>query len=969
VAFLLALSLLTLSPIASRSLVLSKLQPRTAPGGAGKRTGSRSLESTNAALLHLPLSFEPSVRANEFVVRGGGRTLFLTPVEMAMTFRDRRLRLTLAGANTHAQAEALDELPGKRNYLIGNDRAKWRTGVPAYAQVRYGEIYPGVSVKYYGSGQELEYDFEVAPGADPRQIRMNLDRGFRPRVSAAGDLVLQTSSGEVQEKKPVAYQEIDGRRRLIEAGFVLVSRRQIAFKIGAYDPTRPLVIDPVLIYSTYLGGSGDDLASSIAVDFANNLYIAGTTSSTNFPTHAPAYPATAGLSDIFVTKLDSTGHNIVYSTYIGGSGLDRGDGIAIDSSGNAYVVGRVDSSSTNFPTTAGAFAPTYRGGDFDGVLFKLNPQGNGLVYSTFVGGEENDSTEGVAVDSSGRAYVTGGSRSVAFPTTASAFQTVRSGDTDAYLLKINAGGSSVLYGTMLGGGGTDRGSGVVVDSSGNAYVAGYTGSSDFPTSDAFQNSPGGSYDAFLAKFDTNAIGASSLVFCSYLGGSGDDKAFGVAIDSSAANVFIVGQTSSSNFPVLSPVQSTSGGGFDAFIARISSTGAKVFATYLGGNGDDRGTGIAVNSSNESYVTGFTFSTNFPTVNALQNSNGGGADAFIAKLNSSGSAFFYATYFGGSGNESFASTMTSTNPIALDPASTAYVVGYTASTNLLTASPLQAANAGGQDAFIARISDSATNPIDTPDFFVRQHYLDFLNRQADPSGLAFWVGGITSCSSDQACIASKRVDTSAAFFLSIEFQDTGYLVYRIYKAAYGNIANAPVPIRLSEFLPDTQEIGNGVIVGQGNWQQQLENNKQAFTLEFVQRSRFTSAYATNLSPTQFVNLLFTNAGLAQSGSDYTKAINEFGGAPDTSNVTARSRALRDIAESAALNQQEFNKAFVLMQYYGYLRRNPYDPPEPTLDYQGYNFWLTKLNSFGGNYVNAEMVKAFITSDEYRHRFGP
>ena len=253
--------------------------------------------------------------------------------------------------------------------------------------------------------------------------------------------------------------------------------------------------------------------------------------------------------------------------------------------------------------------------------------------------------------------------------------------------------------------------------------------------------------------------------------------------------------------------------------------------------------------------------------------------------------------------------------------------------------------------------------------MRQHYLDFLNRPADPSGLAFWVSGITNCGSDQNCIAVKRIDTSAAFFLSIEFQDTGYLVYRIYKAAFGNITNAPVPVRFNEFLPDTQEIGNGVIVNQGNWQQQLENNKQAFTLEFVQRSRFLTAFPTTFSPTQFVNLLFTNAGLAQSGSDYTTAINEFGSATDTANVTARSKALRDVAESATLAQQEFNRAFVLMQYYGYLRRNPYDPPELTLDYQGYNFWLGKLNSFNGNYVNAEMVKAFITSDEYRHRFGP
>src|SRR5439155_16646537 len=212
------------------------------------------------------------------------------------------------------------------------------------------------------------------------------------------------------------------------------------------------------------------------------------------------------------------------------------------------------------------------------------------------------------------------------------------------------------------------------------------------------------------------------------------------------------------------------------------------------------------------------------------------------------------------------------------------------------------------------TNSCTNPIHTADFFVRQHYLDFLNRQADPSGLAFWVGGITSCGSDAQCTVVKRIDTSAAFFLSIEFQDTGYLIYRIYKAAYGNVSGAPVPVRFSEFLPDTQEIGNGVIVGQGNWQQLLENNKQAFTLEFVQRSRFTTAFPTTLSPTTFVNLLFDNAGLPHSGSDYTAAINEFGSATNTSDVTARSKALRDVAESATFAQQEFNRAFVLMQYY-------------------------------------------------------
>jgi uncharacterized repeat protein (TIGR01451 family) len=461
-----------------------------------------------------------------------------------------------------------------------------------------------------------------------------------------------------------------------------------------------------LVYSSYLGGSGDDLGSSIAIDSSNNIYIAGTTNSVNFPTQGPAFPNKAGLSDIFVTKIAANGGSIVYSTYIGGSGQDRGDGIALDNNGSAYVVGRVDSTSTDFPTTPGVIGPTYRGGDFDGVALKLNPQGSGLAYSTFIGAEENDSTEGVAVDANGLAYLTGGSRSQGFPVTGTALQSTRSGDTDAYLMKLNSTASGLLYSTYLGGGGTDRGSGVAIDSSGNAYIAGYTGSQDFPTEDAFQNSSGGSFDAFVAKINTNGSGVASLIFCSYFGGTGDDKAFGVAIDNGGNNIYVTGQTSSNNFPLQSPAQPAFGGSFDAFVAKISTAGVKGYATYLGGSGDDRGTGVAVNTAGEAYVTGFTSSANFPTVTPLQIANGGGFDAFVAKLNPAGNAFLYSTYLGGSANESNTSTVTSINPIALDALSNAYITGFTSSPNFPTAAPLQPANGGNQDAFVAKISDAA-----------------------------------------------------------------------------------------------------------------------------------------------------------------------------------------------------------------------------------------------------------------------
>ena len=274
--------------------------------------------------------------------------------------------------------------------------------------------------------------------------------------------------------------------------------------------------------------------------------------------------------------------------------------------------------------------------------------------------------------------------------------------------------------------------------------------------------------------------------------------------------------------------------------------------------------------------------------------------------------------------------------------------------------------GGGDIWIT----TRTGPsIDDAQFFVRQQYLDFLNREPDPNGLGFWTSEITSCGTDKHCIDGKRINVSAAFLLSIEFEQTGYLVYRIYKASYGNLPGMPVPIKLSEFLSDTQQIGQGVIVNQPGWGQLLENNKQAFAAQFVQRSRFTSVYPTSLTPDQFVDQLFMNAGVIPSATDRTAAINEFGSATTTADSAARARALRRVAENSILAQQEFDRAFVLMQYFGYLRRNPNDAPEPALDFQGYNFWLTKLNNFNGNFVNAEMVKAFLSSTEYRHRFGP
>ncbi|MDX6304191.1 MAG: hypothetical protein QOI77_1160 [Blastocatellia bacterium] len=862
---------------------------------------------------NLPLSFEQNLgqwdsRA-KFSARGAGYNLFLTANGAVLELRKSkprsiktsgetppetslaRLGLNLQGANRNADFEGVDQLPGHLNYFIGNDRAKWRTDVPTFRAVRYDEVYPGISLTYYGNQRQLEYDFGIAPGADPRAIRLTFDSVVRPRISPEGELILRGPGGEVRQRKPVIYQEIGGRRKLIDGHFALYAGRQVGFEIGWYDRTQPLVIDPTLVYSTYLGGSLDDPGSSIAVDSTGNVYIAGTTNSNSFPVLNAAFGAKAGLADIFVTKIDAAGANIIYSTYIGGSGQDRGDGIALDANGNAYVVGRVDSSSVNFPTTAGSFAPNYRGGDFDGVVFKLNGQGNALAYSGFLGGEENDSTEGVVVDSAGAAYVTGGTKSTAFPTTINAYQGTRAGDTDAYLTKINPSGSSLLYSTYVGGSGTDRGSGVVIDANGNAYVAGYTGSADFPTDGAFQNFFGGSFDAFVAKIDTNGSGAASLIFCSYLGGIGDDKAYGIAIDSGGNNIYVTGQTSSNNFPVLNPAQPAFGGSFDAFIARISTTGTKIYASYLGGTGDDRGSGIAVNSAGAAYVTGFTSSTNFPMVTPLQIANGGGFDAFIAKLNPAGSAFLYSTYLGGSANESNTTTVTSTNPIALNSSSDAYITGFTSSTNFPTATPLQAANAGSQDAFIARIADA----VPSADYSIT---VTPGSRTVVPGGGATYtvtatpVGGFTGTISLSA--SGFSVDSTASFSPStIVITDASTKSSTLTVTTAATTAPGTHSLSISTTSGNLQHGGSAQLLVLGTASANLSITKTASPNPATSLASLTYRITvTNNGPSPATNVIVTDA--LPAGSVFVSAIPNQGTCSGTTTVTCN---LTSIANGA------------------------------------------------------------------------
>ena len=462
------------------------------------------------------------------------------------------LRIKLIGASLQPGLVGLEELPGKVNYFIGNDPKKWRTNISTFAKVKYKDVYPGIDLVYYGNQGQLEYDFIVAPGADPKIIKFDIQGADKLELNARGDLALKTDNGEILQYKPMVYQEDGDAKKLLSGHYVLTGKHELGFQVAGYDASRPLIIDPVLAYSTYIGGSSTEFGRGIAVDLGGNAYVAGLTASTDFPTVNRLQPVSVDSEDAFVMKLNSTGSALVYSTYFGGSGSDDAMGIAVDLAGNAYVTGV--SYSTDFPTTPGALGTPLndRGNAF---VTKLNPTGSGLVYSTYLGGSDLDQGNGIAVDLAGNAYVTGFTGSTDFPTTAGAFQTTNDGQR-AFVAKLNLTGSALVYSTYLGGSdGGEVGGGITVDTFGNAYVTGHTGAIDFPTVNPLQPELKGGVDVFVSKLNPAGTG---LVYSTFLGGSGSDGAAGIAVDS-AGNAYVTGSTDSTDFPTVNAFQAVFGG--------------------------------------------------------------------------------------------------------------------------------------------------------------------------------------------------------------------------------------------------------------------------------------------------------------------------------------------------------------------------------------------------------------------------
>jgi hypothetical protein len=687
----------------------------------------------------LPLSFEANQGQTaaqvKFLSREPGYTLFLTPDEAVFALRapsdvknplvarrkarlhdatsDRQpqdrtseyvLRMKLLKSNPSAKVEGTDSLPGRTNYFPGSDPAKWRTNIPTYAHVRYRDVYAGIDLAYYGNRSgRLEHDFIVRPGADPRNIALTLDGADRYSLDQNGDLQVSVGQQTVTLQRPAIYQEDGKGRQSIVGQYRLTAGNRLSFEISSYDRSKTLVIDPVLNYSTFLGGGNGaaiQYADAVAVDASGNAYVTGHTGTTDFPTTPSSFQPTCdvdgGCSAVFVTKLNAAGSKLVYSTYIGGTLYDEGYSIAVDSSGNAYVAGKAESS--NFPTTTGAFQATFPGAFSSGFVTKLNSTGSKLVYSTFLGGSggglcylSNGSTDdlahGIAIDANGNAYVTGCTDSPNFPTTAGAFDRTCHGcgndHGDAFVSKLNANGTALVYSTFLGGSDLDVGYSIAVDANGNAYVGGSATSENFPiTAGAFQTTKtAGGQVGFITKVNPTGTG---LVYSTFLGGSDADLINGLALDK-LLNVYATGYASSSNFPITANAfQKTCKdctNQFSSFVTKLNSTGKTLaYSTFLGGSGSDIGTSITVDALGDAFVTGQTESTDFPTVaGAFQttchdcNVNLGTSAAFITQMNPTGSALKYSTFLGGTRTDYGTG-------IALDSSGNAYITGGTGSSD-------------------------------------------------------------------------------------------------------------------------------------------------------------------------------------------------------------------------------------------------------------------------------------------------
>jgi len=634
----------------------------------------------------IPLWFEPagnSAAGPAFVARTKGYSISVAQGTVAFRMQGAKagganaatVELTFENANASAAVQGEEKQVGISSYFVGRDPKLWRTAVPHFGKLRVAQLYPGTDMVFYGDGQQLEYDVVLRPGADARKVVFDVKGARALHVNASGDLEVETQAGKLVQVLQKAYQMVAGKKMPVRTNYVLLGENRVGFTVAKYDAGRELVIVPVLKYSTVFGGTNIDVGNGVAVDSAGHAFVVTTACSTDFPVTPGAFagPRNGTSCGAAVTKFDTTGSTLLYSAVVGDA---TGEAIALDASGNAYITGITNSST--FPATPGAFQTTCAldpntATCTSAYVAKLNATGSALVYATYLDGAGDDFGRGIAVDQNAQAYVTGDTNSTDFPTTAGAFQTtckpISAGNpacADAFVTKLSATGSGLIYSTFLGGTSGDQGNGIAVDNSGHAYVTGGTSSTDFPITTGTPHTVVEG-QAFVTKLSADG---RSLVYSRYLGGSQSDQGHAIAVDSTAHAV-ITGETRSTDFNVRNAAASVchdgGNGCDDAFLTKLDTAGIIEWSTYVGGNSGEVGTGVAVGPDGSVYATGHTFSADFPTtVEAFQRVEGGGVDAYVVKYTSTG-ALKFASFLGGGGAE--------LNPrIAVDGSSAAYVAG-------------------------------------------------------------------------------------------------------------------------------------------------------------------------------------------------------------------------------------------------------------------------------------------------------
>ncbi len=652
----------------------------------------------------LPLYFIPDASSSNFTAWGAGVSLVFTAQGIVMAMEDTRLQVDFVGASPSCRPVGSDLSNVFVNDYTGNARAQWREHVPAYQRLIYPDVYPNTDLIFSGNNSELEYTFVIRPGGDVHKIRLTYRGNDSLTLDPSGKMRIQLPNGKsLYESAPYAYQWIDGQLAPVQTMFQLYADNTYGFAVsGAVRADLPLVIDPVVGFSTYLGGSQKDGGWSMALDEKKNIYVTGISSSNHFINSNTYSPANT-FQNVFAAKINAAGNALVYVTYLSGSEDEEGNRITVDTTGNAYLTGATWS--PDFPTTPGVFQGGF-GGREDAWVAKLDPTGR-LVFSTYLGGGDADEAYDVAVDSTGYVYVIGETYSTNFPVF-NAMQSNNHGSEDIFITKLTPDGSRLVFSTYIGDVNHDEGVGIALDDANNIYATGDSWWPGFRTTTGSSQPVfgGGERDAFVLKLSADG---RTLIYSTFLGGDGDDEGYGIVVDKTG-NAYVAGYTSSRTFPVVNPFQTSYGGGrLDAFVTKLNPSGtAWVYSTYLGGDSEDYATGLAVNSKGEVFITGGTGSTNFPvTADAWQpHFNGGWLDGFITGFSATGSSLVYSTFLGGSADDKGGG-------IAVDNSDNVFVSGSSLSSNFPLVAPLQPVNAGGSDALIVRLDFATPTPTPTP----------------------------------------------------------------------------------------------------------------------------------------------------------------------------------------------------------------------------------------------------------------